>query len=229
MGGPRVKGSCRGVRDRVDTPDPYLSTCWMVQRLTSRSLASSRWLTPFDRSARMYSRCRSVRLGRRLGKRPSARAFACPATERSRIEFRHHSLKASTIVSWSLPVGCQMREIPIRTSIGEEIRLSPGRHNRLQAQVVTDFGPKFAPGAMLLYLGDAANKLLHLEEEKLAQLGVPITEHDKLPDVILYDEEREWLFLVEAVTSHGPLTADDRVTWAQCAQTRPGAARRAGR
>ena len=29
--------------------------------------------------------------------RPSARAFAWPATERSLIEFRHHSLKASTI------------------------------------------------------------------------------------------------------------------------------------
>lgn len=24
----------------------YQSTCWMVQRLTSRRLASSRWLTP---------------------------------------------------------------------------------------------------------------------------------------------------------------------------------------
>ena len=34
-------------------PNRYLSTCWMVQRLTSRSLASSRWLTPFDRSTRM--------------------------------------------------------------------------------------------------------------------------------------------------------------------------------
>ena len=38
----------------------YPSTCWMVQRLTSRSLASSRWLTPIDRSARMYSRCCSA-------------------------------------------------------------------------------------------------------------------------------------------------------------------------
>ena len=72
----------------------------MVQRLTSRSLASSRWLTPFDRSTRMYSRCYSVRLGRRPGKRPSTRAFAWPATERFLIEFRHHSLKASTIESW---------------------------------------------------------------------------------------------------------------------------------
>ena len=100
----------------------------------------------------------------------------------------------------------RMREIPIRTSTGEEIRLSPGRHNRLQAQVVMDFGPRFAPGAVLLYLGDAADKLLHLDREKLAEIGVPITEHDKLPDVVLYDEERNWLFLVEAVTSHGPVT-----------------------
>ena len=100
----------------------------------------------------------------------------------------------------------QMREIPIRTSTGEEIRLSPGRHNRLQAQVVTAFGPKFAPGSTLLYLGDAADKLLHLDREKLDQLGVSITEHDKLPDVVLYNAERNWLFLVEAVTSHGPVS-----------------------
>ena len=55
---------------------PYPSTCWMVQRLTSRRLASSRWLTPLDRSSLMCSRCCSVSIGRRPGKRPSVRAFA---------------------------------------------------------------------------------------------------------------------------------------------------------
>ena len=55
--------------DAIST-QPYLSTCWMVQRLTSRSLARSRWLIPFDRSRRMYSRCCSLRLGRRPGKQP---------------------------------------------------------------------------------------------------------------------------------------------------------------
>ena len=118
----------------------------------------------------------------------------------------------------------RMREIPIRTSTGQDIRLSPGRHNRLQALVVTDFGPKFAPGAILLYLGDAANKLLQLDRERLAELGVPITEHDKLPDVVLYDEERNWLFLVEAVTSHGPVTPkrveELEVTLKDCAAKR---------
>jgi type II restriction enzyme len=27
-----------------------------------------------------------------------------------------------------------------------------------------------------------------------------------LPDVILFDEERNWLFLIEVVTSHGPMS-----------------------
>ena len=90
--------------------------------------------------------------------------------------------------------------------------------------MVTDFGPRFAPGSTLLYLGDAADNLLHLDKDKLAELGVPITEHAKLPDVVLYDEERNWLFLVEAVTSHGPVSPkrveELEVTLKDCVATR---------
>ncbi len=56
----------------------------------------------------------------------------------------------------------------------------------------------------MLYLGDAANKFVVYEKEKLEQLGVPITNHDKLPDVILYQEDKNWLYLIEAVTSLDP-------------------------
>ena len=38
------------------------------------------------------------------------------------------------------------------------------------------------------------------------ELGISITDHGKLPDVVFYDAERNWLFLVEAVTSHGPMS-----------------------
>ena len=69
---------------RLQVPtSPYPSTRWIVQGLTSRRLANSRWLTPFDRSTLMYSRCCLVRMGRRPRKLPSARAVAWPATERS--------------------------------------------------------------------------------------------------------------------------------------------------
>ena len=97
-------------------------------------------------------------------------------------------------------------EIPLRISTGEELRLSPGKHNELQALVVSTFGPRFAPSATLLYVGDAARKMLYLDESTIGRLHIPLTEHDKLPDVVLYDENRDWLFLLEAVTSHGPMS-----------------------
>lgn len=96
--------------------------------------------------------------------------------------------------------------IPVRLPDGQEIRLSPGRHNELQRAVVEEFAPRFAPGAHLLYVGDATNKVLLIDRIRLAELGIEVTAYDKLPDLMLYDAEREWLFLVEAVTSHGPIT-----------------------
>lgn len=78
--------------------------------------------------------------------------------------------------------------------------------NQLQIAVIEQFGPRYAPGATVLYMGDAANKFVIFEQESLERLGVPITTHDKLPDIILYDEARNWLYLIEAVTSHGSVS-----------------------
>lgn len=98
------------------------------------------------------------------------------------------------------------RMVPVRLPSGKELLLSPGMHNQLQAAVVRQFAPRFAPGCLLAYLGDTARKTLHLEERLLKKLRIPVTEHDKLPDVVLYDKKRKLLFLVEAVTSHGPVS-----------------------
>jgi type II restriction enzyme len=59
---------------------------------------------------------------------------------------------------------------------------------------------------VVLYVGDTAKKHVILESGQLAALGVPITERDKLPDVILHDPQKQWLFMIEAVTSHGPVS-----------------------
>ncbi len=96
--------------------------------------------------------------------------------------------------------------VPINLPDGQELQLSPGKHNEVQKAIVEDFAPRFSPGAHLLYLGDTAKKNLFVERDGLARLGIPITDHDKLPDVVLYDSKRNWLFLVEAVTSHGPMS-----------------------
>lgn len=97
------------------------------------------------------------------------------------------------------------QQIPI-TYQGTEYLLSPGKHNLLQVAIIEEFGPRFAPGARLLYLGDTAKKLLLVDEAAFIDLQIPLTIHDKLPDVVLYDAERNWLYLIEAATSHGPVT-----------------------
>lgn len=89
---------------------------------------------------------------------------------------------------------------------GSTLILSPGEHNQLQAQVIEQFAPQFASGAVLLYLGDTADKDLYVATQELINLGIPITEHDKLPDIILYLPSQNWLYLIEVVTSHGPMT-----------------------
>jgi len=100
----------------------------------------------------------------------------------------------------------EIHRIPLQLPTGEQYTLSPGAHNRLQVQIIDEFGPVFAPGSSVLYVGDTENKTLHLEREILASLGFPMNQHDKLPDVVLYDTERGWLYLIEAVTSHGPVS-----------------------
>lgn len=90
---------------------------------------------------------------------------------------------------------------------GEEYYLSPGAHNEVQAAVVEEFASRFAPGGKLLYIGDTEDKDLYANITGLEALHLPITEHSKLPDIVISDEKRGWLFLVEVVTSHGPVSA----------------------
>ena len=90
---------------------------------------------------------------------------------------------------------------------GDEYYLSPGAHNEVQAAVVEEFAPRFAPGGKLLYIGDTEDKDLYVNAAGLEALNLPITEHSKLPDIVISDEKRGWLFLIEVVTSHGPVSA----------------------
>ncbi|NCA77014.1 MAG: restriction endonuclease [Alphaproteobacteria bacterium] len=100
----------------------------------------------------------------------------------------------------------ELRKIPVRLKDGTELSFSPGKHNEVQIAVITEFASRFAPGSELLYVGDTSRKNLYLDNKSLKKLGIYIDEHSKLPDVILYDKKSKWLFLVEAVTSHGPVS-----------------------
>lgn len=97
-----------------------------------------------------------------------------------------------------------MRKMPVKIN-GTNFTFSPGKHNQLQKAIIEEFAPRFAPNTECLYVGDTTEKDLVKNEDKLRELGFAISLHDKMPDVVLYSEERNWLFFVESVTSVGPM------------------------
>ncbi len=100
----------------------------------------------------------------------------------------------------------ELRKIPVKMKDGTELNFSPGKHNEVQITIIKEFASRFAPGSDLLYVGDTTKKDLYMDKKGLEKLGIPIDEHSKLPDVVLYDKKKKWLFLIEAVTSHGPVS-----------------------
>lgn len=95
--------------------------------------------------------------------------------------------------------------VPVRVARGKTITLSPGEHSELIRAVIEEFGPRFAPGSVLVYAGDTGDKWGYFDAARLAELGVALDSHGKMPDVVLHFTKRNWLLLVESVTSHGPV------------------------
>lgn len=98
----------------------------------------------------------------------------------------------------------KMTMMPVKIN-GTDFKFSAGKHNELQKAIIEEFAPRFAPDSECLYVGDTTEKDLIKNIEKLTELGFEITLHDKMPDVVLYREDKNWIYFVESVTSVGPM------------------------
>ena len=98
----------------------------------------------------------------------------------------------------------KMTMMPVRIN-GADFSFSAGKHNELQKAIIEEFAPRFAPNAECLYVGDTIKKDLVKNVRKLETLGFEITLHDKMPDVVLYREDKNWIYFIESVTSVGPM------------------------
>lgn len=99
----------------------------------------------------------------------------------------------------------EQNRIPVEIASGKRITLSPGEHSQLIRAVIEDFAPCFAPGSVLVYAGDTGDKWGYFDDALLAEMGVKVRSHGKMPDVVLHYTAKNWLLLVESVTSHGPV------------------------
>jgi len=103
-----------------------------------------------------------------------------------------------------------LARVPVVLPDGAQVALSPGGQNPLIKAIIEHFCPAFAPGGVVLYIGDTENKFVHLEAERLASLGVALGSAAKIPDVIVHYTTKNWLLLIEAVTSAGPVDGKRR-------------------
>jgi len=103
-----------------------------------------------------------------------------------------------------------LARVPVTLPDGSQVALSPGGQNPLIKAIIEQFCPAFAPDGVVLYIGDTENKFVHLQTVGLAALGVTLDSAAKIPDVIVHDTNRNWLLLIEAVTSAGPVDGKRR-------------------
>lgn len=103
------------------------------------------------------------------------------------------------------------RELPkVRVTLpsGHILEFSSGGHNQLQREVIEEFLPRFGEGCVVLYVGDAKDKFLLRDEDKLKQVGFFEISNDSLPDIVAFNEEKNWLFLIEAFYTSGPMSEE---------------------
>lgn len=94
--------------------------------------------------------------------------------------------------------------MPVRIN-NKDFTFSPGKHNQLQKAIIEEFAPRFAPNSECLYVGDSDARDMYKDVKQLKKLGFEITLHDKMPDVILYRADKNWIYFIESVTSVGPM------------------------
>lgn len=100
----------------------------------------------------------------------------------------------------------ELAQLPVNIG-GRLIAFSPGEHNKIQKAIIEDFLPRFGFNAEVLYVGDTADKYLYLQEDRLRELNFFEISHEKLPDVLAYSGEKNWLYVIEAVHSANPIDA----------------------
>ena len=99
----------------------------------------------------------------------------------------------------------EMLKIPVNLPDGTTVELSAGGQNIVIRQVIEEFCPRFTPGGHVIYLGDAGAKVTATELTIFRKLGIRLDAHGKMPDAVMFLPKKNWLVLVEAVATHGPV------------------------
>ncbi|MBU0691154.1 restriction endonuclease [bacterium] len=117
-------------------------------------------------------------------------------------------LKQRETLSQSLVSKRVMSRVPVVLPDGKRLDFDYGKHNELIKAVIEEFLPRYGNNAEVYYVGSAEDRMLHYEEAKLREMKFYELTHAELPDVIAFSKNKNWLYLIEAVHSANPISAE---------------------
>ncbi|MFC2496456.1 MAG: BsuBI/PstI family type II restriction endonuclease [Scardovia wiggsiae] len=98
-----------------------------------------------------------------------------------------------------------MPKTPVIMPSGSSIELSPSGQSVLIKSIVEEMLPRFAPSCNVIFIDDTDHKHGIVDTMLADKLNITLQAREKAPDVIAWDSKRDWLFLVEAASTHGPI------------------------
>jgi hypothetical protein len=90
-----------------------------------------------------------------------------------------------------------------------------GPHNQIQKAIIDEFLPRFGFGADVYYISDTTEKAMVKNDEKMKSIGLNSQARGMLPDIVAYSENKNWLYLIEAVHSSNPLNTERLIELSQ--------------
>lgn len=102
----------------------------------------------------------------------------------------------------------KLNKLEVKLEDGVTIKLDDGPHNQIQKAIVEQFLPIYGHGATVLYIGDTSEKHMHKYSAKMKELGLDIADRGMLPDIVAFSDNKQWIYLIEAVHSSNPLNPE---------------------
>jgi len=102
----------------------------------------------------------------------------------------------------------EINKLEVKLEEGVMIALDDGPHNQIQKAIIEQFLPVYGYGATVLYIGDTSEKQMYKYSKKMEELGLDIAERGMLPDIVAFSDDKQWIYLIEAVHSSNPLNAE---------------------
>ncbi len=82
--------------------------------------------------------------------------------------------------------------------------------DEIVSAVLAGFVPRWFPNSRRLYVAATSVSAAYVCSAGMNALGISVDAAAKMPDVMIHDVKRNWLVLIEAVTSAGPVDGKRR-------------------